>query len=164
MKVFNSAIVRIFLATFAVFSIISTAGCGKNSDGSYTKSENSTSKVENFAVEFFNKYNLPYQRLNSTDVENTADEYLFYIDDAVIYRTLNDYVVAIVERSNIRETEEQLSKDYSGELYNVFENDSVDVLKYSACGDFAIMCSLSTIPNWEDSEVIADFMEFAANY
>lgn len=164
MKVFNSSAVKIFLIISAVFSIISTVGCGKNSEVKYNKIKDSTSKVEKFAVDFFNEYNLPYQQLNSTDVENTVDEYLFYIDNAAVYRTLNDYVVAIVERIDIRETEEQSGQNYSGELYNVFENDDVDMLKYSACGDFAIMCSLSTIPNWEDNEVITNFMEFAEKY
>jgi hypothetical protein len=81
-----------------------------------------------------------------------------------VYRTLNDYTVVIVERSELRESEAQIGIDYSGELYNIFEGDEIDVLQYSACGDYAIMASLITIPDWSNDEVITDFMEYAANY
>ncbi len=164
MKVINNAGRIIMSVMMAVLLTILTASCGKDSEIKRTNVENLGSRTQVFSTGFFNKYNLPYQKLSMVDVENTADEYLFYIPKGEVYRTLNDYVVVIVERSAIRESEELVGKDYSGELYNIFENDSVDVLKYSACGDFAIMCSMGTIPNWEQSEIIANFMEFAKDY
>lgn len=155
---------KIFLIIMAVFLTLSTIGCGKKDEIKKNNIENSTEKVEKFSTEFFNKYNLPYQQLKLTDVENTADEYLFYIENGVVYRTINDYVVVIVDRSQIREEEDQIGRNYSGEIYNIFEDDNVDVLKYSACGNYAIMSSLSTIPDWSESEIIISFMEFAENY
>lgn len=164
MKVINNAGRIIISVMTVVLLTVLTVSCGKDSEIKRTNVENLGSRTQVFSTEFFNKYNLPYQKLSIVDVENTADEYLFYIPKGEVYRTLNDYVVVIVERREIRESEDLVGKDYSGELYNIFENDSVDVLRYSACGDFAIMCSISTIPNWEESEIIANFMEFAKDY
>lgn len=164
MKVINNAFRSgIFIISVVLLTVL-TVSCGKSSGIKKPNVENSTDRTEIFAEAFFNQYNLPYQQLKVTDVENTADEYLFYIPNGKVYRTLNDCAVVIVERINLRETEEQAAKDYSGELYNVFENDDIDVLKYSACGDFAIMCSLSSIPSWDENEIISGFMEFAKKY
>ncbi len=164
MKVINNALRSGILIATVIFLTVLTVSCGKSGEIKKTSVESLSDRTEKFSIEFFNECNLPYQQLKETDVQNTADEYLFYIPNGKVYRTLNDCAVVIVERSEIRETEEQAAKDYSGELYNVFENDDIDVLKYSACGDFAIMCSLSSIPDWEDSEIITGFMEFAKDY
>lgn len=164
MKTFNNVCRKIILILMSMLLIILTGSCGKKSDIKKNKVENQTDKVEKFSTDFFYNCNLPYEKLQATDVQNTADEYLFYIKNGVVYRTLNDYVVVIVERINIRETEEQVGMDYSGEIYEIFEYDDIDVLKYSACGDYAIMASLSTIPDWSQNEIITAFMEYAANY
>lgn len=164
MKVINNTFRSGILIATVIFLTVLTVSCGKSGEIKKTSVENQNDRTEKFSTAFFNEYNLPYQQLKITDVENTADEYLFYIPNGRVYRTLNDYAVVIVERSEIRETDEQTAKNYSGELYNVFENDDIDVLKYSACGDFAIMCSLSTIPNWDENEIITGFMEFAKDY
>ncbi|MGN0475172.1 MAG: hypothetical protein ACI4IJ_08795 [Acutalibacteraceae bacterium] len=164
MKVINNIFRSGKFIIAAILLTVLTASCGKSSEVNKTDVKNSTDETEIFAAAFFTEYNLPYQQLKVTDVENTADEYLFYIPNGQVYRTLNDCSVVIVKRSEIRETEEQSAKNYSGELYNIFEDNDIDVLKYSACGDFAIMCSLSSIPNWDENEVISGFMEFAKEY
>ena len=164
MKVINNVFRSGKFIIVAILLTVLTASCGKSSEVNKTDVKNSTGDTEIFAEAFFTEYNLPYQQLKVTDVENTADEYLFYIPNGQVYRTLNDCAVVIVKRSEIRETEEQTAKNYSGELYNIFEDNDIDVLKYSACGYFAIMCSLSSIPNWDENEVISGFMEFAKDY
>lgn len=164
MKTFNNVCRKIVLILMSMLLIILTVGCGKSNDVKKNKVENTINKVEQFSTDFFYNCNLPYQKLQATDVQNTVDEYLFYIENGAVYRTLNDYVIVIVERSNIRENEDQIGTNYSGEIYKIFEYDDVDVLKYSASGDYAIMASLSTIPDWSQNEIITAFMEYAANY
>ncbi len=156
------------LVCTAMFLTLFSTGCGKSSSSSDGESsdtgEVSETRAQIFAENFFNDCNLSYEKLTKTDVANTADEYLFYVDGGVVYRTVNDYVVMIVERSELDETDEQAASNYSGEIYSLFGNNSADVLKYSASGDFAIMCSIYTIPNWDENEVISAFMEYAASY
>lgn len=148
----------------AVILTISTAGCGKKSSVRKNIQQNETVGVEKFAEDFFFNCNLPYEKIKESDVQNTADEYLFYISDGVVYRTVGDCAVVIVERVHLRERDELAGTNYSGELYKIFEDDDIDLLKYSACGDYALMASLNSISNWEESEIITSFMNYAAEY
>lgn len=156
--------IRVFLATAVMLSTLLTASCGKNDSIKRNKVENAAVSTEQFSTDFFYDCNLPYEKLQSNDVLNSAEEYLFYIPNGSVYRTLHDYAVVIVARSNIREPSDKIGTDYSGELYQIFEDDAFDFLKYSAAGDYAIMAAPSSIPNWEEDEVITAFMEYAAHY
>lgn len=164
MKKINNACGKAVLTLMAMLLIVLTGGCGKKDKQISDKVENQLSKVEKFSTDFFNNCNLPYQKLQITDVQNTADEYLFYISGGAVYRTLSDCSVVITERKNIRETAEQIGTNYSGEIYHIFEGDDIDVLKYSACGDYAIMTNLSAISDWSQNEIITSFMNYAADY
>lgn len=164
MKIIHNRIVLGgILLTFVYFLTFLTVGCGKD-DIKKNKFENPEDSTTAFAADFFYNCNLPNQIVHLNDVQNTPDEYLFYIEDGVVYRTLNDYVIVIVERNKIRESETQKSSNYSGELYQLFEDDEIDILKYSASGEYALMAVPSTIPDWENDEVITAFMSFSADY
>lgn len=154
----------ILIAMMSLLLTLLTASCGKNENIKKNKVENSTSSTEEFSTGFFNKCNLPYEKLHSTDVQNTAEEYLFYIPNGSVYRTLNDCAVVIAARSDIKEDPEKIGTNYSGQIYQIFEDDNVDLLKYSASGNYVIMALPSAIPNWEEDQIITSFMEYAANY
>ena len=156
--------IKILIAVSAVLLTLLTVSCGKSNNIKKNKVENSTPNTEKFSTDFFYNCNLPYEKLQLTDVQNNAEEYLFYIPNGSVYRTLNDYAVVIVARSDIREESDKIGTDYSGELYQIFEDDNIDLLKFSAAGDYAIMAVPSAIPNWEEDQVIVSFMEYAANY
>ena len=67
--------------------------------------------------------------------------------------------MVIVARTELRESPEQAEKDYSGELYQVFEDDSIDLLKYCAAENYELMALPSTIPDWDDNDMIDVFMK-----
>lgn len=156
--------IRFILALLLLLSTLLTASCGKSDSVKRNKVENSSSELEAFSTAFFYDCNLPYEKLHESDVQNSAEEYLFYIPNGVVYRTLHDYAVVIVARSDIREADDKIGTDYSGELYQIFEDDEFDLLKYSAAGEYAIMTAPSTISDWEEDEVITAFMEYAPKY
>ena len=118
--------------------------------------------TEMFAEDFFTNANLSFEKIKQSDVQNTSDEFLFYIPNGVVYRTTGDYCVVIVAREELRESPELAGTDYSGELYRVFEDDGMDLLRYCAAGNYALMALPSTIPDWEDNEMIASFMTYAS--
>ncbi len=147
----------------AMLLTVSTIGCGKS--GIKKNSNNSKSNdIEKFSTAFFTECNLPYQKLNRSDVQNTPEEYLFYINDGVVYRTLNDYGVVLVRREYLKEEGERRTTDYSGELYRLFQEDDVDCLKISASGNYALLALPASIPDWENDTVITLFMNYAKNY
>lgn len=159
----NRTVLSGILLSIVFLLTVLTVGCGKN-DIKKNKVEDPEVSTTAFANDFFYNCNLPSQIVHLNDVQNTPDEYLFYIEDGVVYRTLNDYVIVIVERNKIRESEEQKSSNYSGALYQLFEDDEIDILKYSASGEYALMAIPSTIPDWENDEVIIAFMSYSASY
>lgn len=156
--------IRLCVAILALLSTLLTASCGKDDTIKRNKVENGASKLEKFSTSFFYDCNLPYEELHDTDVQNSAEEYLFYIPNGLVYRTLHDSAVVLVARSDIREPSEKIGTDYSGELYQIFEDDTFNLLKYSAAGEYAIMASPSEISRWEEDEVITAFMEYAPHY
>lgn len=156
--------IMVFTAALAALLTLLTASCGKSDSIKKNQVENFASDTEAFSTNFFYDCNLPYEKIQSTDVENSVEEYLFYIPNGLVYRTLNDYAVVIVARSDIREPSDKIGTDYSGELYQIFEDDEYDLLKYSAAGDYAIMAAPSTISNWDEDDVITAFMEYAPHY
>ncbi len=150
------------LAAAVILCTLSSTGCGKKTAVVKNKVESVDNTTEAFAVSFFEESNISYEKMKLSDVQNTSDEFLFYIPNGAVYRTTGDYCVVIVARKELRESAEQKGRDYSGELYQVFEDDSIDLLKYCAAGEYALMALPSTIPNWEENEIIAAFMEFAS--
>lgn len=156
--------ILVLLAIAALLSTLLTASCGKHDTIKRNRVENSASTLAAFSTDFFYDCNLPYEELHENDVQNSAEEYLFYIPNGLVYRTLHDYAVVIVARSDIREPSDKIGTNYSGELYQIFEDDAFDLLKYSAAGDYAIMAAPSAISNWEEDEVITAFMEYAPQY
>lgn len=155
---------RVVVALLMVLFTFLTASCGKKDGVKKNKVENIVPDTDTFATQFFYDCNLPYEKMNASDVQNGVEEYLFYIPNGSVYRTLHDYAVVIVNRSELREPEERVNTNYSGEIYQIFEDDEIDVLKYSASGDYAIMASPSAIPDWENDEVITAFMEYSIHY
>ena len=149
-------------AVFLLLCTLSTAGCGKETAVVKNKVESVDNTTEQFAEGFFIQSNFSYEKVKITDVQNTPDEFLFYISNGVVYRTTGDYCVVIVARTELRESPEQAEKDYSGELYQVFEDDSIDLLKYCAAGDYALMALPSTIPDWDENDMIDAFMTYAS--
>lgn len=151
------------LAAALLFSTLLTISCGK-SEIRKSKYGNEDNQTEKFCTDFFTDSNLPYTKLKPSDVENTPDEYLFYIPGGIVFRTLNDYDVVITQRSNLNEAEEAKERNYSGELYALFGEDSVDRLKMAASEDYALLTLPATIPDWESNTVIAAFMEYTGHY
>lgn len=151
------------LILLAVFLFL-FAGCGKQNSIKRNKAVPVNQEVSAFAESFFFECNYAGQKLSLKDVQNTADEFLFYIPDGVVYRTTGNYCILIAKRESIREPEDKKGTDYSGELYQIFDEDSIDILKYCAAGDYVLMAVPSTIPDWDDNDMIADFMEYAASY
>ena len=146
-----------------LFLTILTTGCGKSEiKRNYNAGE--SSDTEEFCTAFFTQSNLPFSRLSTSDVQNTPSEYLFYIKGGIVYRTLNDYEIVITARKNINESDEKKGKFYSGELYRIFEDDEIDLLRISAAGNYAILASPSSIPDWENNQIILLFVEFAEHY
>lgn len=150
------------LAATLILSTLSVTGCGKETAIVKNKVESVDNTTETFAESFFEQSNISYEKIKLSDVQNTSDEFLFYIADGVVYRTTGDYCVVIVARKELRESPDQVESNYSGELYQVFEDDEIDLLKYCAAGDYALMALPSTIPDWEDNEMIAAFMAYAS--
>ena len=151
------------LALFVLFCTFSAAGCGKDRTIVNNKVESVDNATSSFAENFFTQSNLPYQKLSLNDVQNSSDEFLFYIPNGEVYRTTGNYTVVIVARKELRETPEQKKMDYSGALYQIFEEDSIDLLKYCAAGQYALMTLPSTIPDWDENELIEAFMTYASD-
>lgn len=145
-----------------LFCTLLTVSCGKKDSFQKNQLADAPLTTEAFAEQFFTENNFPYQQLRSNEMQNSTDEYLFYISNGAVYRTVGDYAVVIVARSEIREPEEKRGTDYSGELYQIFEDDDIDLLKYCAAGQYALMAVPSTIPDWEENELVEAFMTFAA--
>lgn len=146
-----------------VFSTILTAACGK-SEIKRSKFGNEESTTLAFCSAFFTESNLPYKKLTQAEVQNTADEMLFYIQGGIVYRTLNNCNIVITERSNLRESDEYKGKKYSGELYRIFEDDEVDLLKIAASGEYALLVLPSSIPDYENDQIIISFLQFGEEY
>lgn len=152
-----------FLICSLIFSTLLTSGCGKN-DVVKIIHQNDVNDTESFCQQFFTKYNFPYQKIYQKNVQNTPEEYLFYIKDGIVYRTINDYYVIIVNRNSLSESDEKKKQDYSGELYRIFEEDEYDLLMITAYKDYAILNLPSAIPDYLNSELIQSFIEFASKY
>ena len=150
------------LAATLILSTLSATGCGKETAIVKNKVESVDNTTETFAEGFFEQSNISYEKIKLSDVQNTSDEFLFYIVNGVVYRTTGDYCVVIVARKELRESPEQAERNYSGELYQVFEDDDIDLLKYCAAGDYALMTLPSTIPDWDENEMIDAFMAYAS--
>lgn len=145
-----------------LFCTLLTVSCGKKDSFQKNQLEDVPLTTEAFAEQFLTENNFPYQQLRSNEMQNSTDEYLFYIPNGAVYRTVGDYTVVIVARSEIREPEEKRGTAYSGELYQIFEDDDIDLLKYCAAGQYALMAVPSTIPDWEENELVEAFMTFSA--
>ncbi len=155
----------VVLVTVAITLLtILTTSCGKNEVVKKNQVENTALQTEAFAEQFFYNCNFPYQKLQSSEIQNGSEEYLFYIPNGAVYRTWNDYAVVIVARCDIHENETQAATNYSGDLYQIFEDDEADLLKICAAGDYAMMAHPSTIPNWEEDDVVTAFIKYASNY
>ena len=146
-----------------LFSTVLTTGCGKSSVKTNVYNGNEAEMTEKFCESFFSDSNLPYTKITLSDVNNTPDEYLFYINGGKVYRTLNDYCVVIVNRRNITESEQKKGKNYCGEIYHLFGEESTDILKISATGEYAILSMPSTIPDYENNVVIQSSMNYSTN-
>ena len=155
--IIRSAIIAILI----IFSTVLTTGCGKSKVRTNIHDNDSKQTTEEFCESFFNDNNLPYQKLTMSDVDNTPDEYLFYINDGIVYRTLNDYCIVIVNRKNLSEADDKTGKNYCGENYSLFEGDNVDILKISAAGEYAVLSMPSTIPDYQNNAVIKAFMNYS---
>lgn len=152
---------RLKLILIAMFCTVCTVSCGKTETVHHKQVENASIETEVFAEQFFLDSNLPYEKINSTEMLTGADEYVFYIPNGVVYRTLHDSIVVIAARKDLHEPSDKVGTDYSGELYPVFDGDDSPLLKYSAAGDYAIMASSESIPDWDDDDVIYAFMDYA---
>ncbi len=155
--------IRLKLTAVVMFLTVLTVGCGK-SDIKKTVNDNHPSQTEEFSTKFFTECNLPYQKITQADVQNTPDEYLFYINKGIVYHTLNDYNVVIVNRDDLNEGEGKRETEYNGELFQLFEDDNVDMLKISASGDYALLALPSAVPDWENNTVIVSFMQYSKQY
>lgn len=140
---------------------VSTAGCGKNNDFQRNIANQTELSTDEFAEKFFTECELPYRKISASEVQNTPEEYLFYIHNGSVYRTLNDYAVVIVARKEIKETDEQKGGNYNDAFYQLFEEDEVDLLRCCASGKYALMALPSAIPDWETNEIVTKFMEYA---
>lgn len=157
----TTVLLRLKLILITIFCTIYTVSCGKTETIHNRQVEKSSIETEAFAEQFFLESNLPYEKINSTEMLTGADEYVFYIPNGVVYRTLHDSIVVIVARKELHEPSERIGTDYSGELYPVFDGEDSPLLRYSAAGDYVIMASPESIPDWEDDDVIYAFMEYA---
>lgn len=149
-------------ACVLLFCTLLTVSCGKNDSFQKHTASQSPPTTEAFAESFFTENNFPYQKLQSNDILLGKEEYLFYIQGGAVYRTTQDYAVVIVARSELHEEENRRGTDYSGELYPLFEDDAIDQLKYCAAGQYALMTDPSTIPDWNENELVEAFMAYAA--
>ena len=151
--------IRILAVIMILFSTLLTSSCGKNQITTNIH-ESGSGETEEFCEAFFTENYFPYQKINRTDVQNTPEEYLFYIKDGIVYRTLNDYFVVIVNRTSLSESEEKRKTNYTGEIYQIFEGDNYDILLISTRGSYAILSLPSAIPAYENSELIKAFNHF----
>ena len=91
------------MAVLVVLSTLLTASCGKNDSIKRNKVENLSSELEKFSTAFFYDCNLPYEKLHESDVQNSAEEYLFYIPTArCMIMPLLSWRGAIFERLMIK--------------------------------------------------------------